>query len=705
MGWTINLPGIDQANDDPDIERLVAYQTRIIDQIYDAVIVTDVDGKITNWNCGAEMLFGYSSDEICGQDIYILFPSIKPYEIFQDEYIEYLQKKGFDEYEATMKRKDGKSIYVGTSASLLTNDAGEVDGVISYTKDISERKNIEEKHKKNMERYKILYNDTPTMFFSLSHTGEILNVNNYGATQLGYTIEELIGKHLLDITHTDEKDNVMDNLKTCVKNKDKVQRWESIKICKSGSFINVRETGHMVWDEDTGDKTILLVCEDITKAKILHEQLSYQASHDTLTSLINRKEFNHRLQIAIETAHSDKTRHALCYLDLDQFKIINDTCGHVAGDNLLKQLSQVMQNQVSKRDILARLGGDEFGLLLMYCESEWAMGVIRKLHATIENFVFQWEAKSFRVGASIGIAFINDSTEDIEEILKKADAACFAAKDAGRNRIHVYKDDDIEMARRRGEIQWVNRIHIAFEKNLFSLNVQEITPICVRDDGDHYEVLIRMTGEKGEAIPPGAFLPAAERYNLASKIDRWVIQETFQWLLEHPDRLDQLALCSINLSGNSLCDKEFLEYVVCTLETTKIPPSKICFEITETAAIANLSAATEFITKIKAFGCLFALDDFGSGLSSFAYLKNLPVDILKIDGLFVKDIAKDSIDYAMVKSINEIGHVMGKQTVAEFVEDKEIYNKLKEIGVDYAQGYYFSKPHPIDDLETLAEVI
>ena len=705
MGWKIAQASKDQTSSSSSLERLIAYQSRIIDQIHDAVIVTDIDGKITNWNCGAELLFGYTSDEIYGQYIYILFPLIKRYEIFQDKYIEYLQDNGFDEYEAMMKRKNGKCIYVETSASLLTNESGEVEGVISYTKDISKRKRIEGKYKKNKDRYQILYDHTPTMFFSLSHTGKILNVNDYGATQLGYSIEELIGKGLLDITHTNEKDNVMHNLEACVTNKDKVHRWESLKVCKDGSFINVRETGRLVKDKETGDNNILLVCEDITKAKNLYEQLSYQASHDALTNFLNRKEFSHRLQHAIETARSDKTSHALCYLGLDQFKVINDACGHVAGDNLLQQLSLVMQKQVSKRDILARLGGDEFGLLLMYCESELAIDVIKILHSAIENFIFQWEDKNFRIGASIGIAFIDENSEDVSEILKKADAACFAAKDAGRNRIHVYEDDDIVMARRRGEIQWVSKIHTAFEKNLFSLNVQEITPICVREDGDHYEVLIRMIGDNGEVIPPGAFMPAAEHYNLSPKIDRWVIEATFQWLLYHPDKLDQLALCSINLSGNSLCDGEFLEFVVRTLETTKIPPHKICFEITETAAIANLSGATEFIKKVKKFGCYFALDDFGSGLSSFAYLKNLPVDILKIDGIFVKDIAKNSVDYAMVKSINEIGHVMGKQTVAEFVEDKEILDKLKEIGVDYAQGYYFSIPHPLDDLETLAEVV
>lgn len=585
MGWLIHQTSNNQLQSIEDAERVIAYQTRIIDQIHDAVIVTDIEGKITNWNNGAETLFGYNSDEIYGQYIYLLFPQIKRYEIFQDKYIDYLKEHGFDEYEAIMKNKSGEEINVETSTSLLTNESGEIEGVISYSKDISERKQIEGEYREN------------------------------------------------------------------------------------------------------------------------HKLLSYQASHDALTNLINRKEFGNRLQNAIETAHSDETTHALCYLDLDQFKIINDTCGHVAGDNLLQQLSLVMQQHVSKRDTLARLGGDEFGVLLMYCDSDWALEVVKKLHNAIENFIFQWEGKNFRVGASIGIVIINESTESTSEILKKADAACFAAKDAGRNRIHVYEENDIDIAKRRGEFQWVSRIHNALEKNLFCLNVQDITPISIHETGDHYEVLIRMIGDNGDLIPPGAFLPTAERYNLSPRIDRWVITSTLEWLSEHPQRLEQLALCSINLSGNSLCDDEFLNFIVNTLESTIVPPYKICFEVTETAAIANLTGAIKLIKKVKEYGCFFALDDFGSGLSSFAYLKNLPVDILKIDGLFIKDIATNSVDFAMVKSINEIGHVMGKQTVAEFVEDEEIVKKLKEIGVDFAQGYYFSKPHPLDDLAALAEVI
>jgi diguanylate cyclase (GGDEF)-like protein/PAS domain S-box-containing protein len=699
MGWSIALPDNRDLKNKPEKNNLIiANQIRIIDQIHDAVILTDKNGKITNWNNGAEKLFGYTSEEVIGQYIYILTPHIKEFKVFQNKYLNYLKENGFDEYESKMVKKDGDIIYVETSSSLLLDENKKIEGVISYTKDISKYKRIEGKYKRNKDHYQILYNHTPTMFFSLNEKGEIVHINDYGAEQLGYSTEEIIGLHLTDLSINREKDKTLEYLEKCTLNINKIHRLESINVRKDGSIINVRQTGRMVTNQESGESNILLVSEDITSSKKLFEQLSYQETHDNLTSLINRKEFNRRLQTAIDTARSDKALHALCYIDLDRFNIINDTCGHVAGDDLLQQLSMELQKHVSKRDILARLGGDEFGLLFMYTDSNWVKKAIKKVHRTIKNFHFEWEGQKYQISSSIGISYIDENAEDVSEILKQSDAACFAAKDAGRDRIHIYGDNDTALAKRRGEIKWVNKINAAFEKNLFSIYIQDITPINSSKEGDHYEVLIRMINENGREISPGLFMSAAERYNLSPKIDRWVIVSTFQWLIEHPEQLEQLCLCSINLSGNSLCDEDFLDFITQIFETTKIPPEKICFEVTETAAIANLSGAVDFIKTVKKLGCYFALDDFGSGLSSFAYLKNLPVDILKIDGIFVKDIAVDSVDYAMVKSINEIGHVMGKRTVAEFVESKEVLEKLNEIGVDFAQGYYFCKPHPIENI-------
>ncbi|MCH7694991.1 MAG: EAL domain-containing protein [Proteobacteria bacterium] len=471
---------------------------------------------------------------------------------------------------------------------------------------------------------------------------------------------------------------------------------------KDGNVRWVYDKGQIVSDAYKGESWQDGAIFDITESHNLSEQLNYQASHDALTDLVNRREFEYRLERVLETAREEQSEHALCYLDLDQFKVINDTCGHVAGDELLRQLSSLLKKEIRKRDTLARLGGDEFGVLMEHCSLEQARRVALKLRKAVERYRFAWQERSFALGVSIGLVPITETSMNTIEILKQADAACYAAKDAGRNRIHIYKADDVDLARRSGEMQWVEQINLALEKNHFCLYAQPIMPLTQNDySWNHYELLVRMRNEDGSLIPPGAFLPAAERYNLSTRLDTWVVENYLNWLIAHPQHLAQLSQCAINLSGLSLGDEQFLDWLVHRFEQTAVPPDKICFEITETAAIANLSSATMFIKTLKALGCRFALDDFGSGLSSFAYLKTLPVDYLKIDGVFVKGIKNDPIDLAMVKSINDIGKVMGKQTIAEFVENKFILDRLKEIGVDYAQGFHISKPRPIDEIVSI----
>jgi diguanylate cyclase (GGDEF)-like protein len=435
----------------------------------------------------------------------------------------------------------------------------------------------------------------------------------------------------------------------------------------------------------------------INERKTANEKLSYQASHDPLTGLLNRREFAHNANKLLSTVTMGQTEHALCYMDLDQFKVVNDTCGHAAGDEMLRQLSQVLTDTLRYNDTLARLGGDEFGVLIENCSLDDAYQISKKLLEVIQDYQFFWEGHSFRVSVSIGLVTISEVTLNLTEVLKNADAACYIAKDGGRNRIHVYHPEDSEIAQRHGEMQWVPRINQALEENCFCLYAQDIVPLDGRDD-KHYEVLLRMIDDKGHVIPPGAFLPAAERYNLISAIDRWVIENTFRLLTANPIFLKKTCFVSINLSGHSITDDAFLNFIITQLHECGIDANKICFEITETAAISNLNTAATFISTLKNLGCQFALDDFGSGLSSFAYLKYLKVDYLKIDGMFVKDIIDDPIDHAMVKSINQIGQVMGMQTIAEFVENDEIKAMLKEIGVNYAQGYGIGKPQPFDKL-------
>ena len=423
---------------------------------------------------------------------------------------------------------------------------------------------------------------------------------------------------------------------------------------------------------------------------------SHSLVRDPLTGLPNRVGFEIALKELLRRTQHDTVRHCLSYLDLDNFKIINDTCGHAAGDAMLQQLTEVFRLQVRNSDIIARLGGDEFALLLENCSLDQALKISEKVRSKISEFRFSWQGRTHSISASIGIVEISPATDDLAHILSSADVACFSAKELGRNRVHAYLESDDESARRYGEMQWYARITQAHAENRFTLYHQHIAPLSADDDsGEHFEILVRMVDEQGALVPPGAFMPAAERYNLMPMIDRWVINETFASI-----KL-RLALghvypgtVAINLSGASLGDSGLLNYIKEKFAEHSIPARIICFEITETAAVSNLIHAVTFIKDLKALGCRFSLDDFGSGLSSFTYLKNMPVDYLKIDGSFVKDMLTDSINHAMVESINQIGHVMGIKTIAEFVETPQLAERLKLLGVDYAQGYGVHKPQP-----------
>ncbi|MEN7342293.1 MAG: EAL domain-containing protein, partial [Pseudomonadota bacterium] len=398
----------------------------------------------------------------------------------------------------------------------------------------------------------------------------------------------------------------------------------------------------------------------------------------------------------LKSSEQRDVSHVVCYLDLDQFKIINDSCGHAAGDALLSQLGALLKSKIRWRDTLARLGGDEFGVLLESCTIEEAMTTADALREAVSEFRFIWEERSFRLTTSIGIVpLAATQEEDVAGVLSAADSACAAAKDAGRNRLHSYHENDIDMMRRRREMQWAARINNALEENRFELFRQTILPLQENDTGAHYELLLRMRDENGALVSPDLFISAAERYGITPNIDRWVIRNALRWLVSEADERARLSLCSINLSGQSLGDEKFLPFVIEQFQTSGITPEKICFEITETAAIQSYSQANRFINALKELGCKFALDDFGTGLSSFGYLKHFPVDYLKIDGSFVKEILHDPIDREMVRSINEIGHLTGKQTIAEFAENPEIITMLRGMGIDYAQGYGVAEPQKV----------
>lgn len=467
-------------------------------------------------------------------------------------------------------------------------------------------------------------------------------------------------------------------------------------VRRDGSTVAIEDSAAPIHDSEGRVIGGVMVFHDVTMARSMARRISWAATHDALTGLVNRREFETRVDAAIAGALGSPQTHVLCYMDLDQFKVINDSCGHAAGDSLLKQLAAVLQDKLRSSDTLARLGGDEFGVLLDGCPMERAQLIAADLLASVREFRFQWKDKVFTVGVSIGLVEITEHSGGRAEVFSAADSACYAAKEQGRNRICVFQTDDADISQRRREMGWAGRLNLALEQNRFELYYQPYLALDPEQAASsHIEILLRLIDEDGTLVQPGSFLPAAERYNIAPAIDRWVIRQAFGRYHDLAAQLGTPLICAINLSGTSLNAEGLLPFIREQTAAHKIPRGSICFEITETAAVHNLRNAAQFMKDVKELGFLFALDDFGTGTSSFGYLKNLPVDYLKIDGSFVRDIAHDPMDRAMTETINRIGHIMGLKTVGEFAESDVVIGELRTLGVNFAQGFGVQKPRPL----------
>ena len=529
--------------------------------------------------------------------------------------------------------------------------------------------------------------------------GDIQYLNPVAERLTGWTEAEARGRPLLEVFRilTEAARAPGENPVTLCLTEKRVTRTvsEHVLVARDGAEIAIDHSAAPIRNHDGSTLGAVLVFHDVSRTRRMSQEMSYQAAHDPLTGLKNRRVFEQRLAALLEDAQAGRTEHALLYLDLDQFKIVNDTCGHIAGDELLRRVSALLLDEVRHTDLVTRLGGDEFGVLLDGCTPEIALEIADKLRQTIRDLRFSWREHTFAIGMSIGLVPITAESGSPTSMLSAADAACYAAKDKGRNRIQVYQAGDQELARRHVEMQWVTRLTQAMEEDRFVLYRQRIEPLASAPAPALHEVLLRLRGEQGELVPPGAFLPAAERYNLMPAIDRWVVRAVLRWVSARMQQGPTGECYSINLSGQSLSDEDFPSFIAEEINRSGAPADRICLEITETAAVANLDHALHFIRALKKLGCRFALDDFGSGWSSFSYLKSLPVDYLKIDGSFVKDMAADAVDFAMVESINHIGHAIGIQTIAEFAESEAILEKLRQIGVDYAQGYAIERPRPL----------
>jgi len=598
-----------------------------------------------------------------------------------------------------MRHRSGEWRWVVSRAKARVDAGGRLLRLVGTELDITERRLYEDALFREKESAQITLQSIGDGVITTDQHSNVEYINPVASELTGWQLEDAQGRSIDEIFRAfhEETCEPLENPMTVA-----IRRSRSIKsvrpmllIRRDGNELYVESTAAPIRDGLGGVAGGVLVFHDVSESRELNRRLSYHASHDVLTGLVNRRDFENRLERALKSAKARETSYAVCYLDLDQFKIINDTCGHSAGDALLGQVGALLKSKIRWRDTLSRLGGDEFGLLLESCSLDEALRTAEQLREAVRNFRFVWEERTFRLGASIGVVPISADNEDVASILSAADSACGAAKEAGRNRVHSFEENDLDLMRRRREMQWAARINNALEESRFELFRQTIMPLQRQDPGAHYELLLRMRDENGKIVTPDNFIAAAERYGITPNIDRWVIENAFRWLVSEADERERLVLCSINLSGQSLGDDKFLPFVIDQFHRSGIDATKICFEITETAAVASFSQANRFIQALKELGCKFALDDFGTGLSSFGYLKHFPVDFLKIDGSFVKEILHDPIDREMVRSINEIGHLTGKQTIAEFAENQEIIQMLTSLGVDYAQGYGVSQPQRV----------
>ncbi|MES9954772.1 MAG: EAL domain-containing protein [Candidatus Thiodiazotropha sp. 6PLUC2] len=533
----------------------------------------------------------------------------------------------------------------------------------------------------------------------LAANGRVEFVNLAAESMTGFQSNQITGRSLTDVYQVYDESahsSEMLGLKQILAD----QCRQLVLTHREGLSIPIQQTITRLKADDGTLDGIVVVFKDTSQSRKLAAQLSWQASHDPVTRLYNRAEFDRRLSHLLEETVFDEERHCLLYLDIDRFIVVNDNCGYAAGDELLRQLAALIKRSIRNSDLLARLGGDEFAILLSQCTVEAAETIAEKIRRAVHGFRFAWAGKTYAQSISIGMIPIDNHSQSVEQILGFADIACQTAKEEGRNKIHIYDSVDSPAAKRHGEAQWVTRIRTALEDDHFTLYVQPISSVTSGDEKrEHVEVLIRLLDEESGIVPPGAFIPAAERFGLMPAIDRWVIDQVTRFIICNR----AVCLASgrrffVNLSGLSVCDDEFLKWILETIQEHDIPAGMLCFEVTETAAISNLTSAEHFMRTLQRYGCEFALDDFGSGLSSFGYLKHLPVEYLKIDGAFVKEMLDNQIDDSMVDAINRIGHIMGLETIAEFVENSEIHERLREIGVDFVQGYGICRPFPIDQL-------
>ncbi len=652
----------------------------------DAVLILDTDSVIVAANPASDAVLGYRPEALVGRNL----------DVLQHAHHREAHRAGMRRYldsgvrtldwratETVAVRADGSDVPVDIAFADI-----EIEGkrlFVGFFRDISARKQAEQALSDERERAQTTLRSIADGVVTVDPGGVVTFINTAAEQLTGWSSAEALGRNCSQVLHLAQEDHAVQALvdQTMAGGAPLQLGDRAVLVRRDGDVFSVEGSFAPLLDRDARAAGVVIAFRDVSPARRMAAQLRHQARHDHLTGLVNRVEFDRRLHAALRSAGARRMPHALLYLDLDQFKIVNDTCGHTAGDELLRQLSAVLRTVLGPRDVLARLGGDEFGVLLEDSAPATSRATADALRRAAADLRFGWQGTRFPVTVSIGQVDFDDASMTPIELLGAADAACYVAKEQGRNRIHAYRPDDDAIARRHGEMEWIGRLNRALEDDRLQLHAQ---PIHSLHDGRvlHSKVLLRLRDVDGRCVMPMAFIPAAERYGLMPTLDRWVIRSVLARLADPAEAADRVY--AINLSGASLGDETLAAYVRGAFADAGVDPARICFEVTETAAVANLAKASALMAELRSLGCAFALDDFGSGMSSFAYLKHLPLDYLKIDGSFVRDLLVDPIDQAMVEAINHIGHVMGLKTIAEFAEDAHILARLREIGVDYAQG-------------------
>jgi diguanylate cyclase (GGDEF)-like protein/PAS domain S-box-containing protein len=673
----------------------------LFDNVVDGVYQATPNGEIVSVNPALVRILGYEDEQHLSRlNMTELFVETKERERLVAELTTYGRVRNF-EYQ--LRRRDGRAIVAVENSRVVLDAEGRAlyyEGTIT---DITQRKAAERALFNEKERAQVTLQSIGDAVVTTDDAGNIEYLNPVAEQLTGWERRDAQGRPIEEVIRlTDESTGKeVDNpVLRCLAEGRVVALGDNVVLTsRDGSAIAIQDSAAPIQDRNGVVIGAVMVFHDVSQERQLHRKLAYFASHDSLTGFINRREFEERLSAVLRTVQKEGgAPSAVLYMDLDQFKVVNDTCGHGAGDLLLRQLGDVLRSRVPKTGVLARLGGDEFAVLLADCPLANASEIAETLREAIAAFRFSWRDNALQVGVSIGIVPVDAKSESVGALMSAADVACYVAKDLGRNRIHVYEEGDA--AERHQEMQWVARINRALEEERFELFYQPIVPIGVDASGawPHYELLLRLRDERGEIVSPTAFIPAAERYNLMPSLDRWVISHTLETLVYRGEPNTNPYTLAINLSGTTLNDARFLDFLLDELTAAAVPPGALCFEITETAAIANLSQVVGFMRALKARGCRFSLDDFGTGLSSLTYLKNLPVDYVKIDGQFVRNVTRDTADEAVVEAIARMARAFKIQAIAERVESREVMQRLGELGVSYAQGFFVAVPQSVAEL-------